>query len=52
MTRARLLLTLAGFGFALAGVLRDDQVLTWIAIAALAGAVTLRIIARRRGRPG
>lgn len=50
MTRFRLVLSLLGLAAALAGVLRDDRRLVWVAIAALAASVGLRIWARRQAR--
>lgn len=53
MSRARFFLTLLGFLLAIGGVALDNRPLVWTAMAVLAGALALRLWARRqtdRGR--
>lgn len=45
--RARLVVTLAGMGLALAGIALENQVVVWFAIATLAVAFLLRWLVRR-----
>ena len=47
MNQFRLGLAMAGMIFAVAGVLRDDRRLMWIAMAALGVSVLLRVYLRR-----
>lgn len=47
MMQARLGLAVVGFIFAVAGVLRDDRRLVWIAMVLLAAALIIRVILRR-----
>jgi hypothetical protein len=53
VNRARLALSLAGFGVAVMAVTKNDRFLLWIAVAFLGTSLSLRIVdsIRRRNRP-
>ena len=51
MNRVRLGVSIAGLVLAVAGVLRDDHRIVWVAIILLAIAIVARIVAARRSQP-
>lgn len=50
MNRARLALSIAGFGVAVMGIARNDRHLIWIAALFLVASLALRIVASARRR--
>lgn len=45
--RLRLVLAVAGFAFAVAGIATDNRLVVWVAIGLLGAAMVVRLIARR-----